>query len=549
MKKKIITLALLSLFGLVGCGETVNTESAKPSETVKPTEAAKPTETAKPTEPPAPKTFDDMYDELKKPMTVTGSAKVTLVNKSGGEDSILNNTIKVQFGETSFHIEQTGDSDSIISTVYTTKEGEDAGKALHYFITAENTVDYQVITEGKDEDKKDVLFKEYDNPFKYVDAGVFTEADGTFYVDLDDAANKEDTIFMVNNLTYINFGQLSQTNDELFEEITLKTENEQITGIHIISKEFTDVLGTTKFEWDLNFDYSIETDHSYPLPSPLETKDYHRTLKSALDKLISGEEPYTATCTVDYKDGMDPMTYQSYYNGSFVYVQDKDMPNQYFNGYVNKDNKVYQLTRINNKVYYKADHLKDNAGNDAAWTEFTPSYAIAPEWFSYSAETKAYTLTSSSYSAGAFGYKMLSLGLVDPQIAASSSVTITLSEDNSHVEKMVFGDDVIITATFTYGAIEKPFGIDISALQPATVFTIFNGSYTAKIDDTTSWTIVVSEADQTVKVNDILCTDVKANQYGEIEFTYNGANYSINARKNRLYDNTNGGSYTLTINA
>ena len=169
MKKKIITLALLSLFGLVGCGETVNTESAKPSETVKPTEAAKPTETAKPTEPPAPKTFDDMYDELKKPMTVTGSAKVTLVNKSGGEDSILNNTIKVQFGETSFHIEQTGDSDSIISTVYTTKEGEDAGKALHYFITAENTVDYQVITEGEDEDKKDVLFKEYDNPFQYVD--------------------------------------------------------------------------------------------------------------------------------------------------------------------------------------------------------------------------------------------------------------------------------------------------------------------------------------------------------------------------------------------
>lgn len=37
MKKKIITLALLGLFGLVGCGETVNTESSKPSETVKPT--------------------------------------------------------------------------------------------------------------------------------------------------------------------------------------------------------------------------------------------------------------------------------------------------------------------------------------------------------------------------------------------------------------------------------------------------------------------------------------------------------------------------------
>lgn len=245
MKKKIITLALLGLFGLVGCGETINTESSKPSETVKPTEIAKPTETTKPTEPPAPKTFDDMYDELKKPMTVTGSAKVTLVNKSGGEDSILNNTIKVQFGETSFHIEQTGDSESIISTVYTTKEGEDAGKALHYFITAENTVDYQVITEGKDEDKKDVLFKEYDNPFKYVDAGVFTEADGTYYVDLDNADYKEDTIFMVNNLTYINFSQFAGTYDQLFEEITLKTEGEQITGIHIISTAFTDVLGTT----------------------------------------------------------------------------------------------------------------------------------------------------------------------------------------------------------------------------------------------------------------------------------------------------------------
>lgn len=538
MKKKIITLALLSLFGLVGCGENVNTESAKPSETPKPTESTKPTE------PPAPKTFDDMYDELKAPMTVTGSAKVTLVNKSGGEDSVLNNTIKVQFGETSFHIEQTGDSESIISTVYTTKEGKDAGKALHYFITTENTVDYEVITTGKGEDKKEVMFKEYDNPFKYVDAGVFTEANGNFYVDLDNPANKEDIIYLVNNLTYINFEKLSQTNDELFEEITLKTENEQITGIHIISKGFTDVLGTTKFEWDLNFDYSKETDHSYPLPSPLETKDYHRTLKSALDKLITGEEPYTSTYTVDYRDGMDPFTYQGYYNGSLVYVQDKDAPDKYFSGYVNKENKVYELTRISGKVYYKAENM-----TDVEWKDFTPSYAIALEWFNYDAETKTYTLNSSSYSAGAFGYKMLSLSLVDPQIQASTSVSITLSEDNSHVEKMVFGDDVLITATFSYGALEKPFGIDVNNLAPATIFTSFNGSYTAKIDDTTSWTIVVSEADQTVKVNGTLCTDVKANKYGEIEFTYNGVSYSINTRKNKLYDNTNNKTYNLTINA
>lgn len=495
MKKKIITLALLSLFGLVGCGETVNTESAKPSETVKPTE------TAKPTEPPAPKTFDDMYDELKKPMTVTGSAKVILIDKKAGKESVLNNDINVTFGETSFHVEQTGDSESIISTVYTTKEGKDAG--------------------------------------------VFTEADGTFYVDLDDAANKEDTIFMVTNLTYINFSQFADTYDQLFEEITLKTEDEQITGIHIVSTAFTDALGTTKFEWDLNFDYSSDKDHSYPLPSPLETKDYHRTLKSALDKLISGEEPYTATYTVAY--GSKLYTFQSYYNGSFVYAQDKDHSDE-FKGYIKKGDKAHELTKIDGKAYYKEDSAKDNAGNDAAWTEFIPSYAIAPEWFSYDAETKAYTISNSSYSAGAFGYKMLSLSLVDYQIATSSSVTITLSEDNSHVEKMVFGDTPI-TATFTYGAVDKPFGIDISALQPATVFTIFNGSYTAKIDNETSWTIVVSEADQTVKVNGILCTDVKANKYGEIEFTYNGANYSINARKNKLYDNTNGGSYTLTINA
>lgn len=350
---------------------------------------------------------------------------------------------------------------------------------------------------------------------------------------------------MVNNLTYINFSQFVGTYDQLFEEITLKTEGEQITGIHIVSTAFTDALGTTKFEWDLNFDYNSDKDHSYPLPSPLETKDYHRTLKSALDKLISGEEPYTATYTVAY--GSKLYTFQSYYNGSFVYAQDKDHSDE-FKGYIKKGDKAHELTRIDGKAYYKEDSAKDDTGNDAAWTEFTPSYAIAPEWFSYDAETKAYTLTSSSYSAGAFGYKMLSLSLVDYQIATSSSVTITLSEDNSHVEKMVFGDTPI-TATFTYGAVDKPFGIDVSGLQSATIYTIFNGSYTAKIDDTTSWTIVVSEADKTVKVNDTLCTDVKANQYGEIEFTYNGVNYSISGRKNRLYDNTNGGSYTLTINA
>ncbi len=526
-KKKMIAVAALSLLGLAAC----NPEKANSSESSfssSSTESSKAVPSSS-----KPKTFDEMYDELKHPMTVTGSAKVILIDTKNNDEITQNNTIKVLFGEKSFHIEQSGESESIVSSIYT----DDTGKALHYYIDQTNTVQHEVI---KDKEGNDVLFKEYDNPFKYVESSIFTLSGDKYIVDLTNKDIKDDYNYMVNNLTYINFPNLAEKVGDTFEDISLKIENEHIVGMHILSKAFTDTLGTTKFEWDLSFDYSSTTNHDYAIPSKLETKEYHKTLKAALDKLINATEPYLSTFSVDY--GYAIYNYQSYFDGTFVYVADKDYPDDYKIGYIKKDDGVHEITKANDKFYYKED-----AEEKIAWGDVTPSYAVAVEWFTYDESTGVYTFSNSSYGAGAFGYKMTSLGLIDSQIAASSSVKITLSSDKSHVEKMVFGDDTTITATFSYG-VECPFGFKGSELTPANIYTSFEGTYTAKIDDSTTFTIVVSATDKTVKINDTLCTDVKTNSYGELEFTYNGVSYSISKNKTKLYNNTDGGWYNLTAN-
>ncbi len=534
MKKKMITLTLLSLFAVVGCNE-VPTETTKPATDTNPATEGPDTGVQDTESTAKPRTFDDMYDDLKKPMTVTGDAKVILIDSKNNTSITQNNTIKVLFGENSFHIEQTGESESIISTIYT----NETGKALHYYITPTNTIDYEVITTRTGEE---VLFKEYDNPFKYVSSNIFMEkSESEYEVVLDDDNYKADYNFLVNNLTYINFESLAQTYSETFEDITLKIENQKIVGMHILSKAFTDAISTTQFEWDLNFDYSEETDHSYPLPTPLETKDYHNTLKTALNNLMDPNQPYTANYSVDYYG----MTYQfeSYFDNSVIYADTED-DTEFTDGtaFIQKEDGVHKVVKSGDDFAYEPAVYEDQSGKYTNLSQLYPSLAIAIEWFEYNEENGTYFLNSSS--AGAFGFKILTLGFVDVQVATAESVVITLSEDKKHVEKMVF-DDSMVVATFDYNK-KATLPFKVEELQEKNPFKGFGGTYEAEISDTETMTIIVDEENKTITVNGTLATDCGANRYGELEFTYNGINYSIAKNKNRLYDNTNGGTYSLT---
>lgn len=162
------------------------------------------------------RSFVDMYEDLKKPMTITGKAYEII---GQGEGTRLTNDINVILGEKSFHIEQKGESASIISTVYT---DDDKQNALHYYINSMNEVEYEII---KDSDGNNVSWKEYANPFLYVDSSIFIEeSEGVYVVDLENEDIREQYNYLVNNLTYINFPKLSEQYIDTFEYIRFTIE-------------------------------------------------------------------------------------------------------------------------------------------------------------------------------------------------------------------------------------------------------------------------------------------------------------------------------------
>lgn len=73
--------------------------------------------------------FSEVYNKLSKELTLSGTVKEVLVGENK-EETPLNGTIKVNLGENSYHIEQTGDCTEIISSIYT--NDEENRNSLHY---------------------------------------------------------------------------------------------------------------------------------------------------------------------------------------------------------------------------------------------------------------------------------------------------------------------------------------------------------------------------------------------------------------------------------
>ncbi len=153
--------------------------------------------------------FSEVYNKLSKELTLSGTVKEVLVGENK-EETPLNGTIKVNLGENSYHIEQTGDCTEIISSIYT--NDEENRNSLHYYITELNEVEYEVITEMDEELQEEVPvpFKEYENPFKYVKADVFKDnGDNTYSFDMSKTESLNDLYYMSGNIIYLMIDEMA----------------------------------------------------------------------------------------------------------------------------------------------------------------------------------------------------------------------------------------------------------------------------------------------------------------------------------------------------
>lgn len=456
--------------------------------------------------------FAEAYAKLNRAMLVNGTAKEVLVDSTTLEEkAVVEGELSLILGNESYHIEITGDL-GLTSTLY---KGED-DTVLHYYITSNNEVEYEVL-----EDDEGNLFqwKDYDNPFRYISAESFTadEADPSVYrLDIKDTEKSAEAIYATSNLVYSTYPSL--------EDFSLKIVDDEITSIHIKTPVFTDSLGSSYYEYDLTI--SLPEDfEEYPLPTPLETKPYHTTLRNALTTLEN--DTYKAVQLMTYYGDDTEYVTDCYYGeggDSYLFIYDQTYDES--DGYIVKDGEAHQL------VYDEENGTYSYNTFTMEKAEKLTGFNIATEFFTYDETTGAYTLTGEI--AGVFLYGIQPFE--DPQNYASTEVNIYLNSNNKISKIEASGDGHVSSIEYLYEGYTLPFDLEtISAFDPLPALLANHaGSYTySNYDDTITGTLVVTET--SVTLDGVLATDLSVNDYGELAFLINGEEYSINSRGNRLY--------------
>ena len=477
--------------------------------------------------------FSEVYNKLSKELTLSGTVKEVLVGENK-EETPLNGTIKVNLGENSYHIEQTGDCTEIISSIYT--NDEENRNSLHYYITELNEVEYEVITEMDEELQENVPvpFKEYENPFKYVKADVFKDnGDNTYSFDMSKTESLNDLYYMSGNIIYLMIDEMAaQFETNVIEDFTFTREKNDLTKLHIKTINLSDSFGTRYFEYNFNIDYSSDVDHDYPLPSPLPHEDYHTNLDKAFDALKN--ETYVAEGSVDWGGIAYPFTYAI--SDDLVYVYDEGYDE--FVAFVKLDDGIHEVSSVDGTYHYKPDIVEDG---EAYW----PTQTMATEWFNFDEDTDAYFLEGDTscynFSSGMIPYAYL----FDPTAFAGSELNITLDDNDMLKTLTVTGGIAEVTINFNFDNPVLP--IDVSKItEEPTLFERFLGTYTFT-DDGAENVVVVTE--NSVTFNGESCLDIGENRYGELEFTYKDENWSINKDKSTIYNNDSGASFAFTYSA
>lgn len=530
MKKQALFVGLLSIIGLTSCGgsstsmDTTTSGDDSTLTTDASSESSVPSDSSSVV---VPRSFEEMYTDLQGPMTIRGLLMYTLSSSTGeGEPEEFPHELEVKWGETSFHVEQTGDEFPIESTVYT----DERNLALHYYINVNNEPESEVITD--EETGEEVAWREYDNPFKYLDSSLFSvQGEGeSRSIDLTDEAILNDVVYLVNNITYSSaFGKYVELGKNPYQEATLIVEGDYIVGMSLAMR-IEDMGGIGEFKYDLTFDYSSETDHSYPLPDPLPSEEYHKTLRTALFELETEKYSVSESYFFDYAPD-EVWEMYACIDDDLIFINDEAYGE--FECYIQKEDGVHEV------IYHEGADLygyKESVvvGYEQDGDEFievpvtdiktmSPYVAIAAEWFSYDETTKVYSISGSV--AGIIGITISPFALVDPFIEACTQLDITLDESNKISTMHFTGGENDYTLTYDFVS-EFVMPFDYTTLEIMDYRAQYNGTYTTTINEVATTIVVTSDG---VTMNGVTCTDVKLDEWsGEsLQFTCDGVKYQI----------------------
>lgn len=515
MKKRNVLILFPALL-VAACDGGASTSSAEGSSALQTSAEVTSSATSSETSVLPEKAFGELYAEIARSMIVTGVAQEILVTDNGDVSS--DGDLNLILGETGYHIEIGGDF-ALTSSLY---KGED-DSVLHYYIGSDNTVQYEI---AKASDGTELEWKDYDNPFKYISADHFVEGEeGVWSLDL--TANADEAIYATSNLTYHTFPSL--------EEFSLIVTDEKISGIEIRTPVFEDSLGKRYYKFSLELEIPDEP-VDYAKPEPLVTQPYHTVLKAALNQLV--DATYKADQVISY--GSQSYLTECYYGETYILIIDADYGMT--DSYIEKENAVYELGQLGDSYYYNAEAVKDSSGKPltSIHQKGISVSAVAPEFFSYDDTENCYILEGSA--AGAFLYSMQPYA--DPQNGSSKSVRIYLDEEERIAKVEATGDIHSCTITYTYSGYDLP--LDPETLKDGTKILLqsFAGTYDVTFGADTTGTLIVSE--DGITLDGVAAERVYINDYGELAFVIGDTDYSINSRGNKLYDNTNGGTYTLS---
>lgn len=492
-----------------------------------------------------------MYKDLQGQLTASGTIVQTVKSKSADKSSEVCYTLETKMSDTSYHVKWTTDDPAgsdVESYVYTTAEGDDKGKALHYYLTGINEVAYEVITDKKG---NVIPFDNYANPFKTVTADNWVRDDvdkHVYHYDLD-IGSKEDAALLFHNIAYLNI------KGDQVESVRLITTSEKVTELELKTKEMTDAMGTNSFLVRVALDF--EHDATTPLPTPKPTLEYHKTLAKALDELkttpfaIEGESRYSKT---------EAYPYSTYQGKDFIYSLDKKSDG--VTALLQREDGVHEVVRKGDKSGYsvKPDIMLNyfDRNDPEAYGHpmkdlslFRPKNNVAVQFFTYDESRKVYTLTGAGAGAFGVGYHLNFYLAYDYDIYASTKAEVTLTEDNLHVKSMVFSGS---SATYTMDfEVNAPAPFDSATLpeyKPADSIMGFAGIYTFEFDDNSEVKLTVSKDGTSIKWNEEECTDLGFSANNEVTFTHGANKYSINTRRKKIYNETDfSKSYSYTFTA
>lgn len=479
--------------------------------------------------------FEKMYQAIQSPLEVSGTKDV--VYEGTVQDIVDSYDITLQYGEKSFHYLKEGESGTQDDAYWT----EDGKQVLDYYINSENEVASEVCVD--DETGEAFEWKNFSNPFKYVNLSIFTDnGNGTYSVEVDNDLLSDDYNYLASDLTREDFISLYNSYDSTFESITLYTGNGRITGIDLLSSSFTDSLLGINYHYEFNLNFTYYDDLEYPLPTPYESMPYHDNLRKAINYLVSEDASYSVSTNIT--EGKSTLNYYSVVESDLLYNYDVDSDIMY--GYIQKEGYVHQIVRTKEMTPtygYSSDYVMTRS--QAALQDIkriSPFKAAPIECFTYDSKKDEYHLDDSSM-VGLFSYAISPYWTVDERNYYASSLVVKL-DDNQRVESMSLtsSEGYSTVMNFDYDSFDLPF--EKEKLEEFTIYDFYRGTYTFTMDSSLV-TLVISKG-QSITWNGEACEYImNESTMGSLVFSYKDEDYIITSSCTRISDYNNN-SYDLT---